>query len=101
MSEAHVTFHDEAGAEVPAETATLFSFKCPRRRRGRCERLLIAGRTNRRRDPQGQNGGSAMWDFDGNAAAPTFSPSINCKGCWHGYIRAGRCVTAAGRDEPT
>lgn len=30
------------------------------------------------------------WAWDGNEQAPTLSPSVWQKGCWHGWIRAGR-----------
>ena len=68
----------------------------------KCANLLIAGATNIKRDPMGQNGGRAQWDWDGNREAPTFSPSINCEAhCgWHGYIRNGKCVSTSGQDEP-
>lgn len=32
----------------------------------------------------------AIWSFDGNVEAPTFSPSINLVGQCHYFIRAGR-----------
>jgi len=99
MSAADVKFYDNDMEEALAETASLFGFTCPHGR-GHCQGLIIAGRTGLKRDPQGQNGGHAMWDFDGNAAAPTFTPSINCGKCWHGHIRAGRCVSTQGVDEP-
>jgi len=100
MSNAKVTFHDAAMENhAPADKAARFGFTCPKGR-GHCSGLLIAGRTGLKRDGQNQNGGVAMWDFDGNAAAPTFSPSVNCGGCWHGYIRNGRCVDTQGNDEP-
>lgn len=34
------------------------------------------------------------WDWDGNAQAPTLSPSINHVGCWHGWLRAGMFTLA-------
>lgn len=100
MSDAKVTFAtlDDLGAAPGAEQT--FAFACPKHAGRRCELLVIAGRTSLKRDPQGKNGGIAQWDWDGNRAAPTFAPSINCGGCWHGYIRAGRCVDTSGRDEP-
>jgi hypothetical protein len=101
MSDAKVKFFDQnMEGEAPAETAGRFGFTCPKRAGTRCSGLLIAGRTALKRDPQGQNGGHAMWDFDGNAVAPTFAPSINCKGCWHGFIEKGRCVDGNRVDEP-
>jgi hypothetical protein len=67
-----------------------FGFRCPNG--NWCAGLLIR---------QGVNGGGPpSWAWDGNRESPTFSPSINCKGCWHGYIGAGRCVTVNGEDEP-
>jgi len=104
MADAKVKFYDLAGIDpAPADKAARFGFRCPRGR-GECQGLLIAGRTDLKRDGQGKNGGAAMWDFDGNAAAPTFVPSIDCKvggsSCWHGYIRNGRTVDCQGKDEP-
>jgi hypothetical protein len=98
MSEAKVRFDnlDYTGAE-PGKEQT-FSFVCPKGRR--CEGLVIAGRTDFKRDGQGKNGGIAQWDWDGNRDTPTFNPSINCGTCWHGYIRNGRCVSTNGADEP-
>lgn len=100
MSDAKVKFLDTNGdAPVAAGGECMFIFTCPRT--NRCGALLIAGRNPEfRREPQGHNGGAPMWDWDGNREAPTFSPSIDCKGCWHGYIRAGRCVDVRGKDEP-
>ena len=100
MSDAKVRFDtlDELNAD-PGKEQT-FSFACPKHAGRRCESLVIAGRTTLKRDPQGQNGGIAQWDWDGNRERPTFSPSVNCQGCWHGYIRNGRCVSAQGTDEP-
>jgi hypothetical protein len=87
-----------------------FTFRCVGYNRGlpkvlqrnKCANLLIAGTTDIKRDPQGQNGGRPQWDWDRNREAPTFSPSINCEAhCgWHGYIRGGRCVSSSGQDEP-
>lgn len=76
-----------------------FSFRCPKKGR-ECGAMIIAGRTELKRDGQNQNGGIAQWDWDGNREAPTFTPSINCGSCWHGYIRNGRCVDTSGKDEP-
>lgn len=101
MSDAAVEFVD-ANHEEPCEEGreVAFSFQCPRYNR-RCGDLIIAGRTELRRDGQNRNGGVAQWDWDGNRDRPTFSPSINCGGCWHGYIVKGRCVGTDRRtDEP-
>lgn len=91
MSAAAVTFetlgYDPAG---PGQEER-FGFACPKHAGRECAGLLIAGR--------GRNG-VAQWNWDGNRDAPTFSPSIDCRGCWHGYIRAGRCVDTRGNDEP-
>lgn len=99
MSDAKVKFYDEGYEQAEPNVAARFGFRCPKRGT-ECMGLLIAGRTPLKRDGQGQNGGVPMWDFDGNAAAPTFSPSINCGGCWHGHIRNGRCVGTNDVDEP-
>lgn len=109
MSDAKVQFHRvEDGRQrswaqnrEPVEPGQeqAFSFACPLHDR-RCGDLVIAGRTALKRDPNGKNGGIAQWDWDANRESPTFTPSVNCKGCWHGYIRQGRCVTTHGNDEP-
>lgn len=99
MTDAAVRFLTLDHKPTIADQAARFEFQCPKGN-GWCSGLLIANRSEFKRDPQNQNGGVAQWDFDGNADAPTFSPSIDCKGCWHGYIRAGRCVDTGGKDEP-
>jgi hypothetical protein len=100
MSAAKVAFKTLDYDDAPAGAEQRFGFACPKHIGRRCEGLLIAGRTRIKRDGQGRNGGVPQWDWDGDRAAPTFTPSVNCKGCWHGYIRAGRCVDTAGGDEP-
>lgn len=100
MAAANVKFYDQSmDDECLAETAARFGFTCPKSGH-ECAGLLIAGRTDLKRDGQGQNGGYAMWNYDGNAAAPTFTPSIDCKRCWHGHIRNGRTIDCQGNDEP-
>jgi len=112
VSTANVAFLTLDGEPCPeGETPQRFTFRCVCHNRGRndllepitCGELLIAGAGHGiKRDGQGQNGGHPQWDWDGNRAAPTFSPSINCeRHCgWHGYIRNGRCVNTSGQDEP-
>lgn len=99
MADANVTFEtlDYDDAEPGKEQR--FGFNCPKHNR-RCEGLIIAGRTDLKRDGQSQNGGVAQWDWNGNREQPTFNPSINCGSCWHGYIRDGRTVDCNGTDEP-
>jgi hypothetical protein len=100
MSDAKVTFSSLDELEAPLGHEQTFSFACPKHRGRRCASLVIAGRTTFKRDPQGQNGGIAQWGWDGSREAPTFTPSINCGSCWHGFIENGRCVTCAKTDEP-
>ncbi len=101
MSDAKVRFGRLASLDaVPGQEQT-FSFECPLRKGHRCEGLIIAGRTTLKRDPKGQNGGIAQWDWNGDRYAPTFTPSINDGYCgWHGYIERGRCVNTKKQDEP-
>lgn len=101
MADARVRFHlldDSADAAPGAEQ--IFSFDCPKHPR-RCFGLVIAGKTDLKRDGQGKNGGTAQWDWDHNRTTPSFAPSVNCGTCWHGYIRTGRTVDCQGADEPT
>lgn len=37
-----------------------------------------------------RNANGAIWSFDGNVEAPTFSPSINIVGRCHYFIRGGQ-----------
>ena len=99
MSAADVKFKDAMRREAAPGEEVTFSFQCPKRPHA-CGRLLIAGRTPIKRDGLNEHDGMAQWDWDGNREAPTFSPSIQCRGCWHGYIEAGRCVSTAKEDEP-
>lgn len=115
MSKADVQFLTITGAPCPPDQAPArFTFCCVNRNKNRhrmlvpelCGKLLIAGPHAAPhgvpRDPEGLNGGRPQWDWDGDRAVPTFSPSINCDShCgWHGYLRAGRCVSTSGADEP-
>lgn len=90
MSDAKVTFTDLNDEPCAPGGEERFGFNCPKHQGRTCEGLLI------RREPITH----PTWVWDGNRESPTFSPSIDCKGCWHGYIRAGRCVDTAGADEP-
>lgn len=106
MSDAKVVFHSHGPRRFHHERGGVgegleqaFSFQCPKYDR-RCGDLVITGRTELKRDGENKNGGTAQWDWDGNRDAPTFGPSVNCKGCWHGYIRKGRCVDTHDKDEP-
>lgn len=99
MSDAKVFFLTADYQPAKASNGVRFGFICPKG--NKCSGLLIAGRTSLKRVPKGgSKDGAPQWDFNGNAKRPTFSPSINCKGCWHGYIRNGRCVSTNGIDEP-
>jgi len=100
MTAANVRFHHLDGPEAEPGQEQTFSFSCPKRLDVRCEGLVIRGRTDLPHDPQGKNGGIAQWQWDGDRLKSTFTPSINCGGCWHGYIRMGRCIDTNGNEEP-
>lgn len=91
MSEAKVNFIDEDWNEAAPGAEVFFGFACPLHAGRRCEFLPIRGRTT---------GGGDTWEWDGNREAPTFSPSVNHKSCWHGYVEKGRCVSTSKVDEP-
>jgi hypothetical protein len=99
MADARVRFHQLDTLDAKPGQEQTFSFQCPKHNR-RCEGLVIAGKTDLKRDGQGKNDGVAQWDWDHLRERPNFVPSINCNGCWHGYIRAGRTVDCSGKDEP-
>jgi Family of unknown function (DUF6527) len=100
VTAANVVFWTQDFDPAKSGEEQIFGFDCPKRKSSQCAGLVIAGRTDLKRDPNGKNGGTAQWDWDGNREAPTFMPSINCMSCWHGYIRNGRCVDTHGDDEP-
>lgn len=99
MSDAKVKFARLDSLDAGPGQEQTFAFNCPKHHR-RCEGLVIAGKTDLKRDPQGKNGGIAQWDWNGDRERPTFAPSVNCGGCWHGFIEGGRCVDTAHVDEP-
>lgn len=100
MSDAKVTYETIGYEDAAPGQEVRFDFNCPKYNR-RCGGIIIAGKIpGLKRDGQNKNGGVAMWDWDGNRDQPTFSPSIDCGTCWHGYIRAGRTVDCQGKDEP-
>ena len=105
MSTADVKFYTRSHDAANTGREVYFSFRCPKHAGSYCRALLIAGTTAIKRNGQNQDGGVAQWDWLNRAdqdgrANPTFSPSINCKGCWHGYIENGRCVSTNKIDEP-
>jgi hypothetical protein len=99
VSDAKATFCTLGNDPAQPGTEQCVEFNCPLFDR-RCGPLVIAGRTNLNRHPRGENGGTAQWDWNGDREAPTLQPSVNCQGCWHGYIRNGQCVTTNGVPEP-
>ena len=99
MAGANVQFYTLDHEPASPGEEQLFSFRCPSRGT-ECIGRHIANRTGIKRDPQGQNGGVAHWEWNGSRDSPTFSPSVNCQRCWHGYLRGGRTVSCAGTDEP-
>lgn len=99
VSDAKVTFARLDSLTAAAGEEQSFAFNCPKHDR-RCEGLIIAGKTDLKRDPQGKNGGTAQWDWDHIRSAPSFAPSIHCGGCWHGYIVGGRTRDCQGNEEP-
>lgn len=104
MSAANVKFYtlDYDSCELTSDKPVYFGFRCPKSKvQSYCGGLLIAGASDIKHDPQGQNGGRPQWSFDGDRESPTFAPSVNCGGCgWHGFIEKGRCVDTSKKDEP-
>lgn len=100
MSNANVHFETLDFDPASSGQEQTFTFDCPKHKGRQCAGLIIVGKTSYSHDPQNQNGGVAQWNWDGDRNAPTFSPSINCTNCWHGYIEKGRCVNVQKQDEP-
>jgi len=99
MSNARVTFETLDFDDAAVGQEQRFDFNCPKHDR-RCGGLIIAGRTTIRRNGQNEDGGCAQWDWNGDRDRPTFKPSVDCKGCWHGFIENGRTVDCSKVDEP-
>jgi hypothetical protein len=100
MAAANVTFETLGYEPAAPGQEQRFEFACPMHKGRRCGAMIIAGRTDLKRDGQNKNGGVAQWDWDGNREKPTFKPSVNCTGCWHGFIENGRTVDCSKQDEP-
>ena len=58
-----------------------FGFECPKRPGYMCSGLLIRG--------MGNDIPNKTWTWNGDRDKPTFTPSINCLGCSHGFITNG------------
>ena len=70
---------DYKPAEIGKEER--FGFECPKRNGYMCTGLLI-------RD-KGNDVPKKSWIWNNDREKPTFSPSINCSNCSHGYIENG------------
>jgi hypothetical protein len=69
----------------PDVQPTFFGFECPKRADGyMCGDFVLRG------NPEGYKPANRTWEWNGDRAAPTFSPSINCGGCAHGFIENGK-----------
>lgn len=71
------------------ESPARFGFECPKSKNGfMCSGLVIRG------NQAGLNPPNAAWAWNGSRDKPTFVPSIDCKGCSHGFIENGVWRTA-------
>jgi hypothetical protein len=72
--------------DCPAnEKPIFFGFECPKRKDGfMCSGLVIRG------NPAGLAPVNKTWVWNGDRTNPSFSPSINCSNCAHGYIENGK-----------
>lgn len=66
----------------PDQAPVFFGFECPKNPGQMCTGLRI-------RDAAARNPHTPTWTWDGNRESPTFSPSIDCRGCSHGFIEHG------------
>ena len=57
-----------------------FAFACRSQKGNRCSINIRNA---------GYNFPQHNWNLTGTPDTPTISPSINCDGCWHGYIEQG------------
>lgn len=91
-SDGRFEYRDNAGKPLPDDTSIekvdRFAFKC--RRDGERDRCSVNIRGRGHDIPQ------RSWTLSGSIDAPTLSPSINCEGCWHGWIKAGEFFQADG-----
>lgn len=79
-------FHYELPEGTPPEAVDRFAFRC---RQGG-DRWCSVNLRGRGHDVPNKN-----WAWDGSVNAPTIAPSVNCRGCWHGYIEGGVFLTTA------
>lgn len=94
MTDAKVSFEKmDYSPCPPGDRPDRFSFECPNGK-GRCAGLLLREALECQGIEVGDGKRPASWRWDGDRDRPTLSPSINCIGCWHGYIRAGKIVNA-------
>lgn len=68
--------------DIPPGAEGRFVFACLKRG-GFCGEIIIGNGF------KPQHGAAPTWQWDGNADKPTLTPSINCRGCWHGWLTAG------------
>lgn len=63
----------------PLSDVGRFEFAC-RSQTARCSVNIVAA---------GYNLVRRNWNLTGTVDEPTIAPSINCGGCWHGFIKGG------------
>jgi hypothetical protein len=80
--------------DCPADKEpAFFGFECPKRTDGfMCSGLVIRGNKGGLSQTEYDSAVArkSTWEWNGNREAPTFSPSIDCKRCSHGYIENGK-----------
>lgn len=79
-------YEDAPPEAIPPGAEGRFVFGCPKGR-GYCGGIIIGNGF------KPQHGACPTWQWDGNPDKPTLTPSINCKGCWHGWLTAGEFKT--------
>ena len=88
-------YQDKDGEPLPDGTSLpdigRFQFQCRSEARSHCAVNL------------GRNAGYQIerrnWLLTGTPDAPTITPSINCEGCWHGYVESGVFLTTEKNPE--
>lgn len=77
-------YRDQQDRPLPAGScladAHRFAFWCRQRQTTLCS-LNLRGR--------GHDVEKKSWILSGTVDAPTLLPSVNCKECWHGFLRDG------------
>lgn len=82
---------DPCAPGTPSDQVHRFAFRCRACKKAdhNTQQMCSVNLGGRGHDIPDKN-----WNWDGNVDQPTLHPSVNCNGCWHGWINQGRFMKA-------